>query len=140
MLSEYSPNPRKYWRVIKEIRNVPNKTTYPKYYIDDNQIINEPNEVASRFNGCFIRIGPKLAIPDPTRSCLINLNEPNPHSIFLRPTTENEVKNLFYSLRSSAAGWDELNKTIVSLIVDTILPTLVHIINLSLETGIVPDE
>ena len=97
---------------------------------------------ASRFNEFFIHIGPKLAsvIPKSTKSYLLNLQEPNPHSIFLLPAAETEVKNLFYSLRNSAAGWDELNKTIISLIFGIILPILVHIINLSLATGIMPDE
>ena len=60
--------------------------------------------------------------------------------MFLLPTAETEVKNLFYSPRNSAAGWDELNKTIISLIFGIILPILVHIINLSLATGIMPDD
>ena len=141
-LSEFSPNPRKYWKVIKEIMDTPNKPACPGYFIENNQIINESKEIASRFNEFVIHIGPKLAsvIPKSTKSYLLNLQEPNPHSIFLLPTAETEVKNLFYSLRNSAAGWDELNKTIISLIFGIILPILVHIINLSLATGIMPDE
>ena len=35
-LSEFSQNPQKYWKVIKEIMDTPNKPACPGYFIENN--------------------------------------------------------------------------------------------------------
>ena len=60
--------------------------------------------------------------------------------MFAEPVTEEELTNVFKLLKDSAAGYDGFNRTIISKIFQIILRSPVHIINLSLLSGVVPKE
>ena len=65
---------------------------------------------------------------------------PNKDSIYIDPTVPEEVTKLCNALKDSASGHDGFNRTIISVIFQTILGPLVHIIKLSLFSGVVPKE
>ena len=63
------------------------------------------------------------------------------NSIFLRPTTEQEILEICSSFRSGAAsGYDQITVNVVKETVDVIIQPLTYIIDLSLSSGVVPDQ
>ena len=139
-LNEYMSNPKKYWNIIKELIGRNPATAYPDYFVSEDKVICQLNEIATKFNNFFIDIGPKLAdnIPQSNISFEENLTNPNLNSIYINPCDQDEVFNLFTLLKNSAPGWDELSKPVIKSILPFILPSLTHIINTSLVTGEIP--
>lgn len=43
------------------IRKHYRKNYYPQYFIDNDEIINDMNDVVNNFNRYFVSVGPKLA-------------------------------------------------------------------------------
>ena len=60
-------------------------------------------------------------------------------SIFLKPIDESEVLNVVKSFKvSSSSGIDELSGKVVKSVIHFLLVPIIHILNLSITTGIVP--
>ena len=130
---------------MENIKIVINRNKVKKNVIsfkDNNAVIDDPTTVASRFNICFTNIGPTLAkaIPESNSSPVVYLNDKIKESILFSPVLENEVSMIFNNLKNSAAGWDGFEPKIVKGIEDSILRPLVHICDLSITTGIVPNH
>ena len=68
------------------------------------------------------------------------LSSPNPHSIFLNPTDDDEVRRTISCLKNAAPGMDGYTLKIIKVIHNMIIPSIRHIVNLSFETGIVPSR
>ena len=62
------------------------------------------------------------------------------NSFFLTPTTDNEVLSVISLLKKSSSGYDNITSDLLKSSSYIILPSLVHIINLSFSTGIFPSE
>ena len=100
---------------------------------------------ADEFNNYFVNIGPSLAkdikttVPVEANTHTESLN---PASLFLFPVTENEVAKIASrSLKSNkSAGFDLFRPGIVKQVIPFILKPLTHIFNLSLASGIFPDQ
>ena len=135
-------NPKKYWNIIKELIGGNPATAYPDYFVSEDKVICQLNEIATKFNNFFIDIGPKLAdnIPQSNISFEENLTNPNLNSIYINPCDQDEVFNLFTLLKNCAPVWDELSKPVIKSILPFILPSLPHIINTSVVTGEIPVE
>ena len=68
---------------------------------------------------------------------LINIRE----SFFLTPTTEYEISRIINKLKPKlSTGIDEISCKLIKQSSIIIIPLITYIINLSLETGIVPDK
>ncbi len=74
--------------------------------------------------------------------CLIISNIPSPpNSLFFRPTDYEEVHKLCASLKAGKSpGYDDIKPDAVKAVKHLIAHPLVHIFNLSMSTGIVPDQ
>ena len=68
------------------------------------------------------------------------MGDPIANSIFLSDFTIEEMNNIISSLNNGAAGWDEFTKQMIKEIRSSINSPLVHICNLSLQQGLLPDE
>ena len=69
------------------------------------------------------------------------LHNPNPHSIFFYPVTEQEMHIIVSNLTDKkSSGHDMLNSTIIKVIFSAISQPLTFIMNQSLSSGIVPDS
>ena len=60
-------------------------------------------------------------------------------SIFISPTTHEEVLKIMLSLKSSAAGFDDISANIVKYVAHSLCIPLTYLCNLSIEHGIVPN-
>ena len=68
------------------------------------------------------------------------MKDRNGHSLFIVPTNETELHQVIKSLKDCSTGWDELTLSTINLAWPDIAPAFVHVMNLSLEQGIVPLE
>ena len=130
------------WKYIKEIMGNTTKNDYPESFDYEGNTLTHPSDICNGFNEFFVNIGLNLANKIPASGNVFEqyLNQPNPKSIFLNPTTEMETLRIFSDLRVSAPGWDNISLTLIKPIVNYILPQLVHIFNLSFQQGVVPSE
>ena len=60
--------------------------------------------------------------------------------MFLEPTLEDEVRIIILNLKNSSPGWDDLKPDIIKHVCQYIALPVTHIVNLSVENGIVPWE
>ena len=117
----------------------------PDFFNLNGTISSNFKTIADGFNKFFINIGPKLSsdIPDMNVSpshFLNNIRSP-PNSFFLAPTDFDEVFDICSSLKAgSSPGHDDIKPDVVKAVKHLIASPLVHIFNLSMSTGIFPDQ
>ena len=143
VLNEKKGDIKYYWKILKEIIGKDVTETYPSYFIDDFGNRNENySEISTTFNKYFVNVGPNLAskIPEAKNNFSQYLKDRNTSTIFLEPTTPEEIRNIIIALKDATAGWDSINKFILINILDYIILPLTHIINLSIEQGIFPSK
>ena len=100
-------------------------------------------EKANHFCEFFTNIGPNLAkmIPSSTSSFRSFLSGSFINSIFLEPTTEHEISEICASFRTgTSAGFDQVTMDVVKQTINLIIAPLTHIMNLSLRSGLVPEQ
>ena len=61
-------------------------------------------------------------------------------TIFIEPTSEYEIEQIILSLKNTSPGWDNILPKIIKLSYQSLIKPLTHIFNLSLTTGIVPNN
>ena len=142
LIEEHKSNLTSSWRILKMVINRNKVKKNVISFKDNNSVIDDPTAVASRFNNFFTNIGPTLAkaIPKSNSSPVEYLNDKVKESILFSPVLENEVNMILNNLKNSAAEWDGFEPKIVKGIKNSILTPLVHICNLSITTGIVPNH
>ena len=134
------------WQVYSELmgsKKQKDKTQIPKLHIND-RTLTDKQEISNAFNSYFATIGEKLA----NKSCsTTNLNyskylrRQHVDTMFLAPTTEEEVFKLIKSLNSNkAAGLDGFHARTIKLTTPYVIKPLTHILNQSINQAIVPDE
>ena len=102
-----------------------------------------PTHIANRFCEYFTNIGPDLAksIPASDKSHRSFLDGSFSNSFFLHLASEQEVAEICSSFRSGTApGYDCISMNVVRESFNLICAPLTYIINLSLNSGVVPKE
>lgn len=97
------------------------------------------HEVSNQYNNYLVNIIPDLlgSIPDLQFECNTIVN--NPNSMFLAPTTPEEVADIAKTLSNKlSCGQDEIPVTIVKLCIPDIKDIISYIINNSFHFGIFP--
>ena len=142
LLNQNKHNMRKTWKILNKIINKKRTTSSQSRFKNGDKYVTNPHDVANNFNNYFSNIGTSLAdkIGTQTGSPLDYMKGSFPNSIFLNPTTEQEVSNVIKTLTSSASGWDGVNCKIIKAAKNSILPQLAHMCNLSLRDGIFPHQ
>jgi hypothetical protein len=142
-LENAKSNTKNTWKILNEVLNKKRRPRkLPSNFAVDNQNISDPLEIANCFCDYFT-IGPNLAktFPITSNSYKSFLTGNFVDSIFLDLTTEPEIINIVKSLRSGiAAGYDKISIWSVKDSSTLISSPLAHILNLSLKSGIVPDQ
>jgi len=111
----------------------------------NNKNVSDPNVIAEKFCDYFTNIGENYSnkIPPSMNTSAYYLNrrkKKNPNSIFLTPTDSNEIITILKTLKSKkSAGHDQLSTVFLKSIGPSIAYPISKIINISLQTGIVPD-
>ena len=132
------------WDNINKILGRNNhKINIPDEINDENgSKLSNLRDIANGFNEYYVNVGPNLA-----RKIHSNdLDKPrlpsskNPNSLYFFPTGADEVANLITSLKpKTSTGHDNISPKILKQLFTGIVTPFVHIINMSLATGIVPE-
>ena len=132
LILKYKNNVKKTWQVIKEAigKEKCKQQNLPKKILVDKISITETESIAESFNKYFTQIGPKLAKDIGTSTKSFN------EYIKKHDTTQpekiisvNELKDAFFS-----------SFNVVKKYFGVLHKPLLHIFNLSLQTGIFPDK
>ena len=136
-------NIKKTWTIINETLNRNNKTQkVTEIRCNSNTIIEDPQTIAETFNSYFSQIGQKLAENIPTNERRFHdfLSNQNSHSLFFVPTNQEEITDIVNNLKpKKSSGYDGIDNCLLKSIIQSIVNPLVHIFNLSLTTGLVPN-
>ena len=125
-----STNHFKSWKVIRE--------TLYSFSISDCIVTNK-QKIANKFNNFFVNIVPHLA------ANIINTRDPLSyvntflHSIVIHNISEYDVKHIILSLKSVAAGWDNLPAYLGRQCINAYITPLTYMINQSMTEGVFPD-
>lgn len=112
---------------------------------DQNNISYKENiDIANAFNNYFTNLGPTLVKNIPhIKKTFQELLPPlaNPHSFFLNPTTPNEITNIMKLMKPKTShGYDDITPKLVRLCIPAISAPIAHIANLSMSSGVFPDN
>ena len=132
-------------KILNEVVNGKKSSKKLPHYIKINgQDVSSPTEIANHFCDYFTNIGPNLAnkITASSRSHQSYLSGSFVNSIFFEAATETEVIAIVNSLHpGTGSGYDDGIPTwSVNKFIGVISKPSTHIINLSLQSGIVPDQ
>ena len=113
-LNERSGNPKKTWETLHYLMG-DNTSELPTSINFEGKTVNSDNDIAEEFNEYFTTIGSKLASdigPSPV-SFESFLPEPVPYSFYLKPTTEEEVRDVIKKQKVTSPGFDDINMKII---------------------------
>lgn len=133
-----SNDSRKVWNCVNELRNKKERESISEILIEG--IPYSGVSLANKFNEYFLKAG--LCTPLPTNgiSCTSYINSSDA-SIFMSPTTTQEICGLLKKLKNnSACGVDEIKAAPLKAVAHVICTPLSHICNLILSSGIFPNQ
>ena len=143
-INKYKNDIRNTWKTIKNDMNTSNNASNISEIRWDNASSNAPAGVAEIFNNFFSSIGKNLSqnIPPSSKRFSDFLDTPNSKTIFFlthiqRRNNQNRIANLKVG---KSPGHDGINNHLLKNIIPQIVDPLVHIINVSLTTGLVPNN
>ena len=134
----------KMWQTVGSILN-PEKTkkrcTITKLIYEDKEVFTS-KDIANSFNDFFCNIGKKLASSIKTDQNFHEyLGTPNPHTLFLRPITANEITKEIHSLQlKKSPGHDNITSKLLKSCHMQIINPLSLIFNHSIETAVYPTQ
>lgn len=135
------------WNILNKIinRNSRQNKNYPNYFLDKEQKLFNMDTVAHKFNEFFVSIGPELSknIPanNDTENVISQFIETNPSTMFLRPVNENEIVSIVQKFKVKySRDSDGVDMATVKKVIKEIAQPLVHICNLSFQTGTFPTK
>ena len=136
-------NSKYIWKVINQLLQRENSTPkLPSVFISDGESIENPFNIAEKFNEFFVNIGLNLAnnIPHCDANPLDSIKGTFSIISTFDPPDSQEISDIIESLKSSAAGHDNIPASLVKQVKSSILEPLRHVFSLSLKTGVIPHE
>lgn len=142
--TEATCNIKQTWKLINEVLNrKKSKTPGPNKILICNETTQNKDEICDEFNEFFVNIGPSLESKIQTVAqeplSYITLQVESTLSTFIPPTND-EISDIVKNLKDSGAGHDEINIRILKLSLPYIIAPLTHILSLSLQNGVVPQQ
>jgi hypothetical protein len=137
-------NPKPLWQIIKKDSGNSSTETENISLNMDSMSVTNPQAVSQQSNEFFVNSVDKLIYPN--NNCKIdyaisNDIKQNPNVLFLAPVTAEEVLQVTSKLKTKiTAGFDEIRDLIVKQCIQTIKKPLTFIFNLSLSSGIFPNQ
>ena len=139
--NQYSSNMQKIWVGVRNLISTKTKSSDPISISIGDSVSSEPEAVANHFNDFFTSIADSIreTIPPTNKNFSDFLRNRNLHSLFLAPSTPEEVIKVINSLSlSKSSGPNSIPVRILKLLKHDISIPLSMLINMSFETGIFP--
>ena len=140
----HKTNLKKTWSLIRDVigSRAKKRENLPNFFKDNQDVLNNPLDIADGFNKFFAGIGPQLAeaIQPSSRSFESYMTQCD--STFKFDTISEVV--LFDFIKhlkpKTSAGFDCISNKLLKQIAPIILAPLHYLVNLSLKTGFVPKQ
>ena len=135
-------NPKEMWKTINKLTNKTSKITNISEINQNGNRVTDDATIANTLNESFNEIGPKLASD-------LSQSSRSPESYLLPCKSRFQIQNVtihevFKSLSklktSKSIGYDGIPNKLLKDASDIIAPSLVHIFNASIMTGIFPND
>ena len=141
-LTESNNNPSKTWKTINHLLRRKCNNKVQTEFVIDNNLVNNKESIANNFNKHFSEIGMKLAnqLPDPQIDFHEYLGDRNQLNFTFDIITEDEITEIIKDIGNCSPGHDELSMRVLRFVVDAVITPLTHICNLSLMSGVMPDD
>ena len=140
----FKNNIKKTWIAIKETLNRNNKTTkLPSVFYHNNQIIQDPTDLANAFNDYFINIGTTLSqhIESDTSHAYYLKNNYSNLDFKFKQINESHILTIIKKLKIKfSSGLDCISNNLIKHVSDVISKPLTLIVNQMLITGIFPNK
>ncbi len=144
LIEDNKLNMKKMWQILnKSIGKQNDKSTLPSSFTINNVQTSDKHKITEGFNKYFSEIGFKTSqnVPISPQNYTHYLPDPVVHSMYLEPITENTVILTAQKLKSKlSSGHDDISTKLLKATIDIICIPLAHIINVSFESGIVPNQ
>jgi len=138
-----SDNLKATWKGIRNIINLKSKSeSSPKSITHNNVTMTDPVDISNAFNDYFTSIGKSVQsnIPSSIKHFSNYLNDPNPNSLFIKPTDSTEILTIINSLDlTKSSGPNSIPVRIMKLLNTELSEHFSNIFNLSFTNGIFPD-
>lgn len=128
-------NPSMHWKMINTILG-------KKHSIENSGIIHlesHSSDVPNKFNDHFVRNTSGDDLPSNVNH-LQYLPAPPNFSMYLTPTSMDEVEHYLQAIKGNSPGFDGLTPAVLKQVKSLISAPLSHIVNLSFKSGIFPDD
>ena len=136
-------NLRKTWDILrKAIRKKNDKTSLINEIYSDGLLFSNSKDISNKFNEYFTNVADNITnnLNSSDRDCSYYLTESNSNFLFDEINTFDLVK-IVSSLESKASqDMFGLSNNLIKKVIDNIAFPLTHIFNLSLQSGIIPNE
>lgn len=133
-------NLKKMYKVVNEATDSNNQTKDTNLDITCNNVkFDDKKDMANFCNDFFVSVGYNMFQKIKVPPAHVKAGDLSPYSMFLRPTSRNEIIKHISSLKNSCApGADQVTSKVAKLLHIHIATPLAHIINLIFRTAKVP--
>ena len=132
---------RETWRNINYVMNWKNNRNGISKLVYNNRVITAPKNIADAFGQYFSTIGTTLDsnIPTSNLSPLDYLGTALDNSIFIAPSSAEEVTSIILSFPSKECNVKTITVYIYKSFVDILSPVVAHLFNASVSGGLFPE-
>ena len=136
-------NLSKTWKTLRMIINKKKKIN-PKastFDVNGSKVTNSV-DIANHFNKYFLNSPIELCkkFSTPSKDPCEYLNRNITKSLYMGPSTEEDIMKILLNIKNSSPGHDDINIKVLKAVKDDIIAPLTHLCNTSLITGKVPNE
>lgn len=133
---------KKSWKILKDVINRKKQSASCSRFKIDDVVTSDKKRISNGFNDFYINVGSNLAkkIPNSDKKPQDFIKGINEKSMYVENVTQNDVVKIFASLKSASSGWDGISLDAIKKSFACFIEPLTHCMNLSLMSGIVPNE
>ena len=145
LLQSHHNSSRQLWKTFGKIlnKNKSNQRKISSLNINGNNVC-DPQSVTDSFNNFFSQIGDNLAQKfsgNNNTDYKKFLGSPANQSMYLYKINQKEIRDAIHNIKSSnSSGPDDITSSFVKISAPILIPALDRIFNLSISTGVYPDN
>ena len=133
---------KKIWKTINELRNSKlSKNNLTSLQYNDN-IFDNPKDIAEAFNNYFCNIAPELnsKLPKSPKNPVHYLKGNYPNSMILPAISTHDTKTVMKALKNKNSGVNEISVSVLKQNMDEIVQPITILFNQSVATGTFPSK
>jgi len=143
-LEENKHDSKKCWTILKQaIGKMSNKSSFSREFLINNISVSDKRDIAESFNLFFANVGARTShnVPQSNKCFSSFMSRPQTNSMFIHYVAPEDILEIVNKFKpKSSFGNDEISTKLMKATIKHIINPITHIINQSLQTGIVPEK